>query len=60
MHKEMVSAATNLTASTGGIASSWWLWLIDPNSAHIVTILTILLILSQLVWGWRKFFKDSK
>ncbi|MGG1943189.1 hypothetical protein AB1286_33145 [Trinickia sp. NRRL B-1857] len=60
MHKEMVAAATNGTASAVGVTSSWWLWLIDPNSAHIVTLLTVILILSQLVWGWRKFFSEAR
>lgn len=60
MHKEFISAGTNGAASVAGVASSWWLWLIDPNSAHIVTVLTVILILSQLVWGWRKFFKEQR
>jgi hypothetical protein len=56
MHKELVTAATNGATSAAGIASSWWLWLVDPHSAHVVTVLTVALILSQLVWGWAKFF----
>lgn len=58
MHKEIVSTTTNVATSAGGIASSWWLWLIDANSAHFVTFLTVLLIVSQLIWGWRKFWRE--
>jgi hypothetical protein len=60
MHKEVVAAATNGAASAAGVTSSWWLWLIDPSMAHIVTVLTVILILSQLVWGWRKFFSEAR
>lgn len=60
MHKELVSVTTNAAASTGGVASSWWLWLIDPNSAHVITVLTAILILSQLIWGWRRFFREKQ
>lgn len=59
MHKEIIAAGTNSAASAVGITSSWWLWLSDPNSAHIVTVLTAALIISQLIWGWRKFFKEK-
>lgn len=58
MHKEIVAAGMNGATSTASVISSWWLWLIGANSAHLVTVLTIVLILSQLVWGWRKFFKE--
>jgi hypothetical protein len=58
MHKEIIATATNAATSAAGVTSSWWLWLIDPNSAHVVTVLTVILILSQLIWGWRKFFKE--
>ncbi|CAG4900881.1 hypothetical protein [Paraburkholderia saeva] len=60
MHKEIVGASTNGAISATGIGSSWWLWVTDPNSAHIVTILTVALIISQLIWGWRKFFKEKR
>jgi hypothetical protein len=60
MHKEMIVTTANGATSATGIASSWWLWLVDPNSAHIVTVLTVLLILSQLVWGWSKYFAGGK
>ena len=59
MHKDVLTAGTNLATSASGIASSCWLWLTDPNAAHIVTLLTVILILSQLIWGWRKFFKEK-
>ncbi|MDR7006094.1 hypothetical protein J2W46_002998 [Paraburkholderia strydomiana] len=58
MHKETIAASANGATSLAGIGSSWWLWLTDPNSAHVVSVLTMILILSQLVWGWRKFFKE--
>lgn len=58
MHREIIGASTNGATSLAGITSSWWLWLTDPNSAHFVTILTAVLIVSQLIWGWRKFFKE--
>lgn len=58
MHKETIAAGTNGVSSLAGITSSWWLWLTDPNAAHVVTVLTIVLILSQLIWGWRKFLKE--
>jgi hypothetical protein len=60
MHKEIISAATNGASSVGGVGVSWWLWLVDPNSAHIVTVLTVMLIISQLIWGWRKFFGGAQ
>ncbi|GAB2885942.1 hypothetical protein GCM10027093_21260 [Paraburkholderia jirisanensis] len=59
MHKEIVSTTTNAATSAGGIASSWWLWLTDPSLAHFVTILTAILIASQLFWGWRRFFREK-
>ncbi|MFM0020918.1 hypothetical protein [Paraburkholderia azotifigens] len=59
MHKEVISTSANGATSLAGITSSWWLWLTDPNAAHIVTVLTVILLLSQLVWGWRKFFKEK-
>lgn len=58
MNKEAIAASANGVTSAAGITSSWWLWLTDPNSAHVITVLTGILILSQLIWGWRKFFKD--
>lgn len=58
MHKEVITSAASGTASAVGVASSWWLWLIDQNAAHIVSALTIALIISQLFWGWRKYFRS--
>lgn len=59
MHKEISTATSGVTSLTG-VVSSWWLWLIDPNSAHIVTLLTGALIVSQLIWGWRRFFREKQ
>jgi hypothetical protein len=59
MHKEMAATATSGAASAIGAASSWWLWLTDQNAAHVVTVLTVALIASQLFWGWRKFFRGE-
>ncbi|MFM0300021.1 hypothetical protein PQQ99_07825 [Paraburkholderia sediminicola] len=60
MHKEMIATTTSGVTSATGVASSWWLWLVDPNSAHVVTMLTVLLIVSQLIWGWAKFLKGKQ
>lgn len=59
MHKEMIATTASGATSATGVASSWWLWLVDPNLAHIVTVLTIILILSQLIWGWRKTLRGG-
>jgi len=59
MHKEMIATTASGATSATGVASSAWLWLVDPNSAHIVTVLTVALIISQLIWGWRKFIKGE-
>jgi hypothetical protein len=60
MHKEMAAIAASGATSGVGVVSSWWLWLTDPNSAHVVTAMTLILIVSQLIWGWRKFFKEAR
>lgn len=59
MHKEMTATVASGVTSITGAASSWWLWLTDQTAAHIVTTLTVMLIASQLIWGWRKFFKGE-
>ncbi|MDN7558233.1 hypothetical protein [Burkholderia orbicola] len=59
MHKETIASATSGAASGVGITNSVWLWLTADPAAHTITILTVLLIASQLFWGWRKFFKGG-
>lgn len=59
MNKEAIAAAASGGTTLLGTVNSWWLWLTDPNSAHIVTALTVLLIISQLIWGWKKFFRGE-
>lgn len=58
VNKEIAASAISAGTSVAGIANSWWLWLTNSNAAHVVTMLTILLIVSQLIWGWRRFFKE--
>lgn len=60
MHKEAVVTAASGATSGVGVLSSWWLWITEPNYAHVITALTMILIISQLIWGWRKFFKEAK
>lgn len=59
MHKETVSITTSGAISGAGIANSLWLWLIADPASHSLSILTGLLIASQLFWGWRKFLKGG-
>ena len=60
MNKETVAMAASSTASVAGSLNSWWLWVKADPSAHLVTMLTLALIASQLYWGWRKFFRGEQ
>ncbi|NPT50715.1 hypothetical protein GNZ10_13505 [Ralstonia sp. 3N] len=57
MRKEIATAV----AQTGPVViSDVWLWLINHELAWFVSALTIVWILSQLYWGWRKYLKEQK
>lgn len=60
MSKEAIGVAASSAASGVGTVNSIWLWLIADPAAHSMTILTGILVLSQLYWGWRKFIKESR
>lgn len=57
MRKEIATAA----AQTGpAIISDVWLWLMNHELAWFVSALTIVWIISQLYWGWRKYLKEQE
>jgi hypothetical protein len=56
MKKEVVTAAAQTTPA---IVGDIWLWLANHELAWFVSALTIVWILSQLYWGWRKFLKEQ-
>lgn len=39
------------------ILADLWLWLSNHELTWFVSGLTILYIVSQLIWGWTKYFK---
>lgn len=38
-----------------GLVSTMWLWLSNHDGAWWVSVLTVVYIVSQLIWGWSKF-----
>lgn len=59
MNRETTAMAASGVASSAGIGNSIWLWMISDPAAHGLTVLTGLLVLSQLFWGWRKFLREE-
>ncbi|WP_260430076.1 hypothetical protein [Burkholderia cenocepacia] len=55
--KREIAASAATTAPA--VVSDVWLWLQNHDAAWWVSILTVIWILSQLYWGWAKFFRGS-
>lgn len=55
MKKEILTGAVQTTPAVIGDV---WLWITNHELAWFASALTILYILSQLFWGWSKYFRN--
>lgn len=60
MDRETIASAVKAASTpTGGICT-FWLWLSGHDAAWYIAILTGLLLVSQLFWGWSKWFDGAR
>ncbi|QBQ99262.1 hypothetical protein [Paraburkholderia pallida] len=59
MNKQTMASTASGVISGAGVINSTWLWFLADPAAHTLSILTALLVISQLFWGWRKFLKGG-
>ncbi|MEK6357500.1 MAG: hypothetical protein V4796_32425 [Burkholderia cenocepacia] len=60
MQNDTVTGMVKATAqSAPPITSSIVLWFFNHDAAWWVSVLTAVYVISQLFWGWRKFFKGE-
>ncbi len=53
-------AAWAVIKTSPAVLSTLWLWLSNHDGAWWVSKLTVLYIVSQLIWGWSKFLKGRQ